>query len=141
MTTSAIPAPRFPGAAALATAVWLALAVAAGATGFLIGLPFPGPQIIILSLAVLTLAAAIVPSRFRDWIDGVPLRTLVAVNATRFIGAAFLVVAAQGQLNPVFANRAGWGDIAVALSLVPTFFVPLLLANHVLIFRRLISVR
>jgi hypothetical protein len=198
MTASTIPAPRFPGAAALAATVWLGLAVAAGATGFLLRLPFPGPQLIILTLVAVTLAAGIVPSRLRAWIDGLPLRVLVGVNATRFIGIAFLVLAAQGQLNPVFAARAGWGDIAVAvvaialvaagggaftarrrlvyhawnafgfldlvvavgtatavtlngatpgvapvltlpLSIVPTFFVPLFLANHVFIFRRLIA--
>jgi hypothetical protein len=117
---------------------------------------------------------------------------LVGVNVIRFVGIAFLVLAAQGQLSPVFAGRAGWGDTAVAigaillvlagtprgithvwnafgvldlvvavgtatavtlngtipgvasvltlpLSLVPTFFVPLLLANHVFIFRRLLA--
>jgi hypothetical protein len=197
MTASTIAAPRFPGAAALAAALWLVLAIAAGATGFLLRLPFPGPQIIILSLVVVTLAAGIVPSRLRAWIDALPLPVLIGVNATRFIGIAFLVLAAQGQLNPVFAARAGWGDIAVAvaaivflmaggaltpgrrllyhvwnafgfldlvvavgtatavtlngatpgvapvltlpLSIVPTFFVPLFLANHVFIFRRLIA--
>lgn len=197
MTASTIPAPRFPGAAALAATVWLILAITAGATGFLLRLPFPGPQLIILSLVVVTLAAGIVPSRLRAWIDTIPLRVLVGVNALRFIGIAFLVLSAQGQLNPVFAGRAGWGDIAVAvvaialvltwapltpgrralyhawnafgfldlvvavgtatavtlngatpgvapvltlpLSIVPTFFVPLFLANHVFIFRRLIA--
>jgi hypothetical protein len=197
MTASAIPAPRFPGAAALAAALWLVLAITAGATGFLLRLPFPGPQIIILSLVAVTLAAGIVPSRLRAWIDTIPLPVLIGVNATRFIGIAFLVLAAQGRLNPVFAARAGWGDIAVAvaalaflvaggaltpgrrfvyhiwnafgfldlvvavgtatavtlngatpgvvpvltlpLSIVPTFFVPLFLANHVFIFRRLIA--
>jgi len=39
---------------------------------------------------------------------------LVGVNATRFIGIAFLVLAAQGQMNQVFAERAAWGDIATA---------------------------
>jgi hypothetical protein len=95
----------------------------------------------------------------RDWIDSLPLRALIGVNALRFIGITFLVLAARGQLNPVFAARAGWGDIAVAiiaiilvvfpatraiihawslpLSIVPTVFVPLFLANHVFIFRRL----
>ncbi len=197
MTASTVSAPRFPGSAAAAATVWLGLAVAAGATGFLLRLPFPGPQLIILTLVALTLAAGSVPSRLRAWIDAIPLRVLVAVNATRFIGITFLVLAAQGQVNPAFAARAGWGDIATALvaialvatggqltpgrrvlyhawnafgfldlvvavgtatavtlngatpgvapvltfplSLVPTFFVPLFLANHVFIFRRLVA--
>jgi len=196
MTASTLPAPRLPGAAVLAATVWLILALAAGATGFFLRLPFPGPQLIILGLVVLTLVAGLVPSRLRAWIDAIPLRVLVGVNATRFIGITFLVLAAQGQMNQTFADRAGWGDIATAilaialvvtwapitparrllyhawnafgfldlvvavgtatavtlsgatpgvervltlpLSIVPTFLVPLFLANHVFIFRRLV---
>ena len=196
MTASTLPAPRLPGAAVLAATVWLILAFAAGATGFFLRLPFPGPQLIILGLVVLTLVAGLVPSRLRAWIDAIPLRVLVGVNATRFIGITFLVLAAQGQMNQTFADRAGWGDIATAilaialvvtwapitparrllyhvwnafgfldlvvavgtatavtlsgatpgvervltlpLSIVPTFLVPLFLANHVFIFRRLV---
>ena len=196
MTASTLPAPRLPGAAVLVATAWLILAIAAGATGFFLRLPFPGPQLIILGLVVLTLVAGLVPSRLRAWIDAVPLRVLVGVNATRFVGIAFLVLAAQGQMNQVFADRAGWGDIATAtlaialvvtwkpitparrlllhawnalgfvdlviavgtatavtltgatpgverlltlpLSIVPTFLVPLFLANHVFIFRRLV---
>jgi len=180
----------------LAATVWLILAIAAGATGFFVRLPFPGPQLIILGLVVLTLVAGLVPSRLRAWIDAIPLRVLVGVNATRYVGIAFLALAAQGQMNQAFADRAGWGDIATAtlaialvvtwapitparrvwyhawnafgfldlvvavgtatavtltgatpgvervltlpLSIVPTFFVPLFLANHVFIFRRLV---
>jgi len=195
MTASTAPAvftPRLPGTAAAATVVWLVLAVIAGATGFFLRLPFPGPELIILSLVAITLAAGLTSSSLRAWIDSIPLRALVGVNAIRFIGIAFLVVAAQGQLDPVLAARAGWGDIAVAtaaiilawagtprlltllwnalgvldlvvavgtataialngttpgvtalftlpLSLIPTFFVPLFLANHVFIFRRLLA--
>jgi hypothetical protein len=196
MTASALPASRLPGAAFLVAAVWLILAIAAGATGFFLRLPFPGPQLIILGLVVLTLVAGLASSRLRAWIDAVPLRVLVGVNATRFVGIAFLVLAAHGQMNQVFADRAGWGDIATAtlaialvvawapitpprrlllhawnalgfldlviavgtatavtlsratpgverlltlpLSIVPTFLVPLFLANHVFIFRRLV---
>ena len=196
MTASTLPAPRLPGAAAWAAAVWLILAIAAGATGFFLRLPFPGPQLIILGLVVLTLVAGLVPSRLSAWIEAIPLRVLVGVNATRYVGIAFLVLAAQGQMNQAFADRAGWGDIATAtlaialvvtwapitparrvwyhawnafgfldlvvavgtatavtltgatpgvervltlpLSIVPTFFVPLFLANHVFIFRRLV---
>ena len=114
MTASTVSAPRFPGAAAVAATVWLGLAVAAGATGFFLRLPFPGPQLIILALVAVTLAAGIIPSRLRAWIDALPLRVLVGINATRFIGIAFLVLAAQGQMNQVFAERAAWGDIATA---------------------------
>lgn len=197
MATTALPTPRFPGAAALALALWLGFAVLAGVTGLFIELPFPGPQLIILSFVGLTLAAGIVPSRLRDWIAALPLRALVGINALRFVGIYFLILGAQGELNATFAARAGWGDIAAAtlavaltivgdprgtgqrllfhawnafgaldlivavatativtlqgtvpgmtpllsfpLILVPAFFVPLFLANHVFILRRLMS--
>jgi len=197
MATTALPTPRFPGAAALALALWLGFAVLAGVTGLFIELPFPGPQLIILSFVGLTLAAGIVPSRLRDWIAALPLRALVGINALRFVGIYFLILGAQGELNATFAARAGWGDIAAAtlavaltivgdprgtgqrllfhawnafgaldlivavatativtlqgtvpgmtpllsfpLILVPAFFVPLFLANHVFILRRLTS--
>jgi len=32
----------------------------------------------------------------------------------RFVGAVFLIYAARGELSPIFAARAGWGDITVA---------------------------
>src|SRR5438046_9541096 len=108
MTASTLPAPRLPGAAAWAAAVWLILAIAAGATGFFLRLPFPGPQLIILGLVVLTLVAGLVPSRLSAWIEATPLRVLVGVNATRFVGIAFLALAAQGPMNQAFADRAGW---------------------------------
>lgn len=195
MSTTALPAPRFPGAATFGLVLWLGFAVVAGVTGLLTRLPFPGGQLIILGFVALTLTAGIVPSRLRDWIDRLPLRVLIGANALRLIGIYFLILAAQGQLNSTFAARAGWGDIAAAtvaavlavigdprtssqrllyhawnafgaldlivavgtativamqgivpgmtplfsgpLSLVPLFFVPLFLANHVFIFRRL----
>src|SRR5713226_10165756 len=117
----AVPAvftPRWPGAAAAATVVWLVLAVIAGASGFLVRLPCPGPQVIILSLVAITVSAGLASGSLRAWIDSIPLRVLVGVNGIRFIGIAFLVVAAQGQLDPVLAGRAGWGDIAIATSAI-----------------------
>src|SRR6266550_1060299 len=73
MTASTIAAPRFPRAAGIAVTAWLALTLVAGATGFFVRLPFPGPQLIFLA-----------------------------------------VLAARGQIDSVFAARAGWGDIATA---------------------------
>ena len=197
MTATTVTAPRFPGAAAVAAFAWLALAAVLGATGFFLRLPFPGAQVIILGLVAATLVAGLGSARLRAWIDGLPLQALIGINASRLVGIVFLALGARGSLSPAFAGRAGWGDIAVAvsaialvaagwgssitparraglyvwnalgfldlvvavgtativtlqgttpgvaplltfpLSLVPTFAVPLLLANHVFIFRRL----
>lgn len=197
MTASTISAPRFPGAAAVTTVVWLGLVLLAGATGFLERLPFPGPQVIILALVVATLFAVMALPALRAWADAVPLNTLIGINGLRVIGIVFLVLGARGTLNPLFAERAGWGDAATAglalvlvavnaprtpagravtqlwnalgffdlvvavgtatavtlqratpgvapvlslpLILIPTFFVPIFLANHVVIFRRLLA--
>ena len=195
MTASTALGPRLPGAAIVTAAAWLGLAVLAGVTGFLVQLPFPGPQLIILALVVAALAAGTMLPALRAWIDALPLGLLVGVNGLRFVGIAFLVLASRGELARAFADRAGWGDIAAAtvalglvalgnlgtpsrrllvhawnafgaldlvvavgtatwvtlnhvtpgvepvlswpLSVVPLFFVPILFANHVFIFRRL----
>src|SRR5436309_15575942 len=104
MTASTIAAPRFPRAAGVAVIAWIALALLAGGTGFLVRLPFPGPQLIFLALFAASLAATSVPS-LRAWIDALPIRTLIGINALRFIGITFLVLAARGQIAPVFAAR------------------------------------
>lgn len=195
MTTSTITPLRPPRAALLVAAAWLGLAILAGATGALIRLPFPGTQLIIFTLLGATVGAALSVPALRAWVDALPLRVLIGINSTRLIGITFLVLAARGQLAPVFAARAGWGDIAVAivalvllaagdartrlhrgvihawnafgaldlvvavatatavtlrgtapgiapllsfpLVVVPTFLVPLFVANHVIIFLRL----
>jgi hypothetical protein len=199
MTAPAIStsAPRLPTAVLAAAVIWFGLVLIAGGVGFFTSLPFPGAQLIILGLFVAALAAGITVPTLRAWIDARPLRALIGINALRFVGIWFLVLAARGQLAQVFANRAGWGDIAVAalaialsitgeprtapqravvhvwnafglldlvvavatatmvtvqgvtpgvqpllsfpLVAVPAFFVPLFLANHVFIFRRLIA--
>ncbi|HEY7195282.1 MAG TPA: hypothetical protein VH439_16185 [Gemmatimonadales bacterium] len=193
MTAIAQPTPstqRLPRGAAVTALTWFALAIIAGATGWFGRLVFPVGQLIILGLTAGVIIATLAPTSFRDWLDSVSLRWLVGINISRFVGIAFLALAAQGRLNPVFAFRAGWGDIIVAstaillitvrpprlvmhawnlfgafdlltavgtatmvllqglqpdvrailtfpLSLIPTFAIPVLLANHVLIFRRL----
>ncbi len=195
MTASTIAAPCFPRAAGIAVTAWLALTLVAGATGFFVRLPFPGPQLIFLALFAATLVAVTAVPALRAWVDALPLRTLIGINAFRFIGITFLVLAARGQIDSVFADRAGWGDIATAtlalilvaageprtslqrglthawnalgfldlvvavgtatavtlqgstpgvapvlslpLVLIPAFVVPVFLASHVVIFRRL----
>jgi len=174
---------------------WLVLATVAAATGTLARLHPPGPQLVILALSIAAIVAATSVTPVRAWVDGLSLRTLVGIHVVRFVGAAFLVLSANGLLSPVFAARAGWGDIATAAgavllliagppagairrafyhawnafgaldllvavgtatmvvfrgdvpgmqpllrlpyALVPTFFVPVLFASHVVLFRRL----
>src|SRR5688500_7864216 len=183
-----------PRAAVTGGIAWISIALILGVTGTLAAVPTPGPQLLILAL---TGATIWVTSRgaLRSFVDSIPIRGLVAIHAGRFVGAVFLAMSAQGTLSPLFATRAGWGDIAAAagalavlsigapttktrkrvylgwnvlavldlvvavltaslvalrgdnpgiaalfsapLILVPTFYVPILFASHVLIFRRL----
>ncbi|HVW22425.1 MAG TPA: hypothetical protein VHC86_14520 [Opitutaceae bacterium] len=70
-----------------------------------------------LLAAVLTAGSILLSLRAawarRAW-AAVPLRGLLAVHLVRFVGAYFLWLAAQGRLPRLFAERAGWGDIAAA---------------------------
>lgn len=174
---------------------WLGLAVFIAGSGRLAAVPFPGPQIVLVVLAALALFLGTRVGSVRDWVERVPLRALVGAHIARFVGFSFLALAARGQLSPVFAERAGWGDIVTAagavalflsgdprtprhralyliwntfglldfvnvivtaawigirgtepglepllrlpLSLLPTFFVPILFASHFFIYRRL----
>ena len=197
MTASTLATPRLPPVASVALAAWLGLVLLGGATGFFAGLPFPGTQVIILGLVVATIVAGFAVPALRAWIDGLPLRALISINVFRMVGFVFLAYAARGQLAQVFADRAGWGDIAVGalalglvaageprtalhrgltyawnalgtldlvtalvtatfvtirgvtpgvqalltlpLVVIPAFLVPIYLATHVFIFRRLVS--
>ena len=176
-------------------ALWFLAAVVVGASGVLAAVPFPGPQILIVVLTLASIAVGLGVAPVRASIEALSLKSMVGFHAIRFVGIAFLVLAARGLLSPIFAERAGWGDIITAagavalvasgaptsrahrawylawnifgtldlvvvvitaawigmqrltpgldlllrlpLSLLPTFFVPLLLASHVVLFRRL----
>ena len=195
MTSPAAPVSSRP--VVISGLVWLAVTVVLGASGVFAQLRPPGPQIIVLALTIFVVTASITVPSVRSWVDSIPLRGLVGFHAMRFVGAVFLVLAARGVLSPVFAMRAGWGDITAAagavllvvsgiprsalhrwaylawntfgvldlivavgtaavvvlrgatpgmepitrlpLILVPVFFVPLLFASHVEIYRRLMS--
>ena len=108
MSSMASPRPAVVGAL-----VWLALATAVGATGVM-GALRAGPQLVALTLSI---AAVLISSRvavIRRSVDAIPMRTLVGIHATRFIGIAFLILGARGLLSPLFAERAGWGDTVTA---------------------------
>jgi hypothetical protein len=110
MTGPPARSPLFP----LIGFVWFLVALGVGASGCLLGLAPPRPQILLIGLTVaLLVAGAVVPS-FRAWLAGVDLRSVIAMHLTRFIGIYFLVLYARGLLPFDFAVLGGWGDIVIA---------------------------
>ena len=109
--------------ATLALLAWLGIAIITGATGQMTRLPSPGPQLLIIALAVLTVTATLRIPRLRALVDGADLRIIAAPHLLRLVGFVFLIYAARGELNPLFARNAGVGDIIAALLLLPLLFV------------------
>lgn len=126
--TAGIAAPSStPRVVPIALLAWLVAAVAVGASGVLARLPFPGPQLLILALVALSIAAISVRGPVRAWVDGLSWRTIVGFHGIRLIGFVFVWLGARGVLSPLFATRAGWGDViaaAVALGLLAFAVAP-----------------
>ena len=114
----------------LSAVLWFGLAFAAGASGRLLLLRPPAPQLILAGLTAALIAAALLSTGFRAWLFSLRLRQIVALHLTRFVGAYFLVLYARGQLPYAFAVPGGWGDILVAASaLILVLIVPRLEAR------------
>lgn len=106
--------PENSGKIIIVLLVWLAAALAAGASGIFSSLVPPFPQAVLLSLViVLMLVFAFAPG-FRAWCLTVDVKALVLFHLTRFIGVYFLILYAQGRLPYDFAVPGGWGDIVAA---------------------------
>jgi hypothetical protein len=101
--------------APIAVGVWFLAALLLGPWLFT-HLAFPGPQLIVLALAV---GAALTLGR---WLGTLSWAALVGMHALRLIGIWFLILGAQGVLASSFATRAGWGDIVAALGAIGLAF-------------------
>jgi hypothetical protein len=98
----------------LIVTAWFVVALVAGRLGALSLWPPPYPQIVLVGLVLVQMAAVAMSRRFRAWLMAVPVDALVGLHVSRFVGAYFLVLHAQGRLPWAFAVPGGWGDIAVA---------------------------
>jgi hypothetical protein len=98
----------------LAVASWFCAALGVSASGILIQMRPPMPQVLIAVLTVASLIAIFRVAIFRAWADDVAIRALVAIHLTRFVGVYFLLLARQGVLSASFAVPAGYGDVFVA---------------------------
>jgi hypothetical protein len=94
--------------------VWLVVALVLGASGRLLRLRSPEPQLVLGGLTVAVIAAALTLNGFRSWIFSLGYRQIVALHLTRFVGVYFLVLYRRGELPHDFAVYGGWGDIIVA---------------------------
>ena len=99
--------------AIVGTLVWLGAATLIGASGALATMR-GGPLVLGIILTMIAIAATTQFTNVRSAVDAIPLRILIGIHALRFIGIAFLVLSARGELSPVFGQRAGWGDVVVA---------------------------
>ncbi|MFN0247330.1 MAG: hypothetical protein ACKV2T_10620 [Kofleriaceae bacterium] len=110
---------------AVALVAWLVAALALIASGVAARVPPVMPAWIALSVAG-WIVAYHRSSTLRAWADSLDLRALVIAHAIRLpIGALFLYEMSRGRLAPLFAERAGYGDIAIgALALVATLAIP-----------------
>jgi hypothetical protein len=108
----------------LLLALWGVAVAAAGSAHLLFHVPtlaFP------LLVAGLTIGFGLAVSRLgavRDGVAGLSLRLILALNVERFLGFSFLWLSRQGRLPVEFADRAGWGDVAVAAGALVLLFVP-----------------
>jgi hypothetical protein len=66
--------------------------------------------------ALLFLSVYSVFAPLRRWVDGLDLSEVIALQAWRIIGFAFLAVWGLGEIPAVFALPAGIGDMAVGLA-------------------------
>jgi hypothetical protein len=94
-------------------AMWGAIALAAGAAGFVATSPVP-PPLIAAGLVVAGAVAYAASGRVKSWVRAVPLGALVAIHLVRFVGAWFIVLYRRGELPFEFAVPGGWGNILAA---------------------------
>lgn len=116
MNTLAVRRPTPPVGAILLA--WLALAIAAGAAGLVERSPLPVPALVV-GLTAALLFALWRSEPLRDWVWERGPVPLVGFHLVRFVGVAFLVLSARGELPASWALPTGWGDIVVAVAAVP----------------------
>jgi hypothetical protein len=103
-------------AAAVLLLGWFAIALALALVGTFTGVPGRPPTIQYGFVVPVAIAALLIwrSDTVAGIIDAVPQHWLIGVQATRALGATFLVLYAGGLMPGLFALPAGLGDLAVA---------------------------
>jgi hypothetical protein len=106
-----------PAPLVFALASWFVAVLALGAAGAFMAPPRTPPLALLIGFVAPIAAGAIAyraSTGFRDWVLGLDPRFLVALNAWRFGGFAFVALSVWGVLPGFFAWPAGLGDMAIA---------------------------
>jgi hypothetical protein len=119
---------------------WLPTAVYLGASGRVATWRPPVPQVVLAALTALVLVAVVAPARFRRWLRpkaGNPAR---AGRHLEHSGADRHPVRRRHRV-PAGPGRPGVDErlLHLPLSLLVTFLVPLIIADHVMVFWRVIG--
>lgn len=95
---------------------WLLVASAIAVSGAIsVERPWLVP-VMLVGTAIGLVAAYRTSASFRARVDGIPTSMLTALHVVHTpIGAGFLVLSAQGQLDPEFAGLAGVGDVVAGI--------------------------
>jgi hypothetical protein len=103
--------------------LWIGLAAAAGASGWLaISRPYPVIGIFVVA-PLLTAAIAAASPAARAALLALPTKLLIGLNIGRVFAVLFLLLAVQDRLAGPFPHAAGWGDIITGIVAVPLLFV------------------
>lgn len=110
--------------------LWLAGAALVGRQLTLQRLPPFAIPALLASLTALLLYTYFRFTPVRRWVDELPLRSLVLLHVTRFVGIYFLILYRRGELPYAFAVPGGVGDIIVATLALPLVFLPFEESTH-----------
>jgi hypothetical protein len=101
--------------------LWIGLVIALATTGIYGDTTTPVPAVGVMAglPVVLAFVAALVSRRVREVFLALPVTLLVGLNAMRFFGGFFLLLALQDRLSGPFPQSAGWGEVIVGLTAIP----------------------
>jgi hypothetical protein len=103
--------------------LWVGLAAAAGAAGWLaISRPFPVMGIFVAA-PLLTAAVATAWPGARQATLSLPLPLMVGLNVGRVFAVLFLLLVAEGRLSGPFPYSAAWGDIITGVAALPLLWL------------------
>jgi hypothetical protein len=105
--------------------LWFSAAAAAGHFLLLQRVPPVAMPGVILALTAVLLGAYFLIRPLRGWLDGLDLRTLVLVHATRFVGIYLLTLYQSGVFPRAFVVPGSISDIVIATIALIVALVPL----------------